>query len=113
MSDAKAAARPHHSDAMQLGVLPDMFHRTLPHLVALIEQLDFLEFLDGVSTCSSSVLKADREVGGRALKVIAPCHGGFGVGRIGKMRGVVDPGALLLDQNLTIELGGHSIEFGD
>ena len=84
-----------------------------PHLVALVEQLDLLELLEGLGEGLLGVVELSLQFVGRVLEVLAPLDGGLGVGRIGKMGGIVDPGAVLFDLDLPFKIGGHALEFGD
>ena len=51
-------------------------------------------------------------VGGTS-KIIAPRHGGLGIGRIGKMTGILNSGAILLDLDFAIEIRADAFEFRD
>ena len=51
-------------------------------------------------------------VGGGAQVVTALARR-FGEGRVGKMRRVLDPGAVLLGLDLAVEIGGHVLELAD
>ena len=57
----------------------------LPHLVALIEQLDLLELLEGLGQRLLGVVELDLQLVGRVLEVLAPLDRGLGIGRIGEM----------------------------
>ena len=57
--------------------------------------------------------KLGSELIGRTLQVIPSQDRGFGISRIGEMCGIVDSGALLLDQDFPIEIGGHAIEIAN
>src|SRR5579864_6390788 len=50
---------------------------------------------------------------GRTLEVLAPGDRSLGIGRIGEVAGIVDAGAILLDLDLALEIGGHALELGD
>ena len=85
----------------------------LARLVALVEQLDLLELLERLAELRLGVVKLGLELVGRALEVFAPRHRGLGIGRIGEMRRIVDPGAVLLGLDLALEVDRHAVELGD
>src|SRR6185295_3910610 len=49
----------------------------------------------------------------RALQVVAPRDRGLRVGRVGKVRRIMDAGAVLLDRDLAVEVGRHAVEIRD
>ncbi len=57
--------------------------------------------------------KLGPELVGRTLQIIPSQDRGFGISRIGEMCGIVESGALLLDQDFSIEIGDRAIEIGD
>ncbi len=63
-----------------------VFFRPLARLVALVEQLDLLQFLEGLGQMALGVFELDLQLVGRPLQVLAPLDRGLGVGRIGEMR---------------------------
>src|ERR1700694_504783 len=101
------------ADGGELGLLAGLFLRPLAHLVALVEKLHLLHFLEGLAERSLGVLELDLELVGRALEVLAPLHRRLGIGRIGEMAGVVNPGAVLLGLDLALEIAADALEFGD
>src|SRR5262249_18349531 len=62
---------------------------------------------------SLGVLELDLEVVDRPQQVLAPKHRRLGIGRIGEMRGIVDPGAVLLALDVAFELAADALELGD
>src|SRR5262249_52104250 len=58
-------------------------------LVAFVEQLAFFLFLEGFSQGCLRIAQREFETGDRALEFFPPLHGGLGISRIRKMRGIV------------------------
>ena len=85
----------------------------LAHLVALVEQLDLLQLLEGLGQRLLGVVELGLQLVGRMLEVLAPLDRGLGIGRIGEMGRIVDAGAVLLDLDLALEIVGHALELGD
>jgi len=61
------------SDRVELGLLAGIFLGPLAQLVALVEQLDLLHFLEGLAEGGLGVLELDFELIGRALEVLPRC----------------------------------------
>src|SRR5262249_5332633 len=95
--DAEAGTR--QANAVEVGLFAGALLGPLTGLVALVEQLDLLELLIGFGQQALGVLKLDAQLVGRARQVFAALDRGLGIGRIGEMRGIVDPGTLLLGQD--------------
>src|SRR5262245_39210406 len=110
---AEAAAGAHQADAVELGLFARVLHRTLAHLVALIEQLYLLQLFERLAQRRLGVVELPLELIGGALEVLAPLDGGLGIGRIGEVRGIMDAGAILLGLDLAIEVDDHAFTFGD
>src|SRR5215469_3482947 len=98
------AARAQHADRVEIVLLARVLVGALARLIALVEQLDLLELLEGLAERGARVLELTARLVGRALEVLAPLHRGLGVGRIGEMRRIVDAGALLLGLDLALEI---------
>ena len=49
----------------------------------------------------------------RAAEIFPALGRGLGIGRIGKMRGIVDASAILLGLDLALEVDAHAVELGD
>src|SRR5581483_6178228 len=111
ISGAGAVAQ--NADGVELGLLAGLFLLALALLVAFVEQLDLLHLLEGLGQRQLGVFELDLQVVGRALQVFTPLHGRLGIGRIGKVAGVVDAGAVLLGLDLALEIAGHALEFGN
>src|SRR5206468_1761344 len=90
------AAGAGRADAVELGLLAGVVGGALAQLVALVEQLDLLELLEGVGERVLGLVELAAQFAGRALEVLAPPDRGLGVGRIGEMGRIVDAGAVLL-----------------
>ena len=63
------AARAQHPDAVELGLLARILVGALARLVALVEQLDLLELLEGLAEERLGVVELALELVGRALEV--------------------------------------------
>src|SRR5580704_7265901 len=112
-SDADPVASPQGADAIELGLLAGVLDGTLTHLVAFVEQLDLLELLESLRQRGARILELTFELVGRSLEVVAPRDRGLGIGRVGKVRRIVDSGTLLLGEDFTVQVPGHAIELGD
>src|SRR5262249_52710411 len=108
--ELRAGAVAHQADGVELGLLAGVLLGALAHLVALVEQLDLLHFLERLAERGLGILELRLELLGRALEVLAPLHRRLGIGRIGEMSGIVDAGALLLGADLAIEIGPDALE---
>src|ERR1700733_1289627 len=109
----RGAAGAQERDAVELGLFGVVFRLALAHLVAFVEQLDLFEVVESLAQRAFRVLKLQAQFVGRTLEVFAARDRRLGIGRIGKMPGIVDAGAILLDANLALEIGCHALEFGD
>ena len=85
----------------------------LARLVALVEQFDLLQFLEGFRELRLGVFELGAQIVDRALEILAPLVRRLGIGRIGEMGGIVDTGALLLGLDFALEVGAHALELGD
>src|SRR2546423_506593 len=112
-SGAKAAAGAHQADVVELGLFARVLDRALAHLVALVEQLHLLQFFERLAERRLGLVELPFELISRTFEILAPLNRGFGIGRIGEMRRIMNTGAILLDLNLAIEVRGHAFEFGD
>src|SRR5215218_5950783 len=112
-SGAEAAARPHQSDAIELGLFACALDGALAHLVALVEQLHLLQLFERLAERRLGFVELPFELIGRAPEILAPLDGGLGIGRIGKMRRIMNTGTILFGLDLAIEVDGHAFEFGD
>src|SRR6185437_7751533 len=86
----------HQADTVEIGLLASAFLGALARLVALVEKLDLLEFLERLAQQALGVFKLNPQFVGRAGQVFPPLDRSLGVGRIGEVRGIVDSGTLLL-----------------
>ena len=77
------------------------------------EQLDLPHLLEGFAERRLGVFELGFEVVGRALEVVAPLYRRLGVGRIGEMTGIVNPGAILLDLDVALEIAADALELAD
>ncbi len=84
-------ARSHQADAVHFGLLARIFFGAFAGLVALVEQFDLLQFLEGFAEASLGVLELNPQFVGRALQVLAALDRRLGIGRIGEMRGILMP----------------------
>ena len=85
----------------------------LASLIALVEEFDLLEVLEGLTKRRLGILKLAAQFVGRAFEVFAAVDRCLGVGRIGKMPGIMDAGAVLLDPDLTFQIARHAVELSD
>src|SRR5262252_5918820 len=83
------------ADGVEIGLLARCYFLALAHLVALVEQLDLLHLLEGLAKRRLGVLELDAQLVGGTLEIVAPVHRRLGIGRIGEMSRVVNPGATL------------------
>src|SRR5215475_13081536 len=97
---------------IELGLFARIVGGALAHLVAFVEQLDLLQFLERFAERRLGVVELSLELADRALEILAPLDRGLGISRIGKMRRIVDAGAILLDLDLAVEVDGHALELG-
>src|SRR5262249_22388356 len=108
-----AGAVAHYADGVELSLLAGAFLGPLAHLVALVEQFDLLHFLERLSERGLGLVELDLQLVGGTLEVLAPLHRGLGVGRIGEMAGIVNPGSVLLGLDLALQIAGDALELGD
>src|SRR3954453_1273455 len=101
-SGLRAASSAHQTDRVQLGLLAGSLFLAHAHLVALVEQLDLLHFLESLAEGSLGVIELHAQLIGGALEVLAPRDRRLGIGRVGKVARVMDTGALLLDLDLAV-----------
>src|ERR1041385_5784494 len=73
--------RAHSADAVELGLLARVLGDALARLIALIEQLDLLELLEGFGERHAGVFELALQFVGRALEIVAPPDRRLGVGR--------------------------------
>src|ERR1700686_5355278 len=107
------SAHAHQRDIVEFGLFGGVLGLALADLVAFVEQLDLLEFLESFRQRQLGVLELGAQFVGGALEILAAPDRGLGVGRIGKVARIVDAGAILLDLDLTLQIGGHALELGD
>src|SRR5665213_2722920 len=100
-------------DTVEFGLLAGGDVRLLPCLVALIQHLDLLQFLERLAERGLRLVELSLELAGRAAKILTPVDRRLGIGRIGEVTGVVNAGAVLLDLDLAVELGRDAVEFSD
>ena len=108
-SDAGA----HQADTVEIGLLAGALLGAFARLIALVQQLDFLEFLESLGQHALGVFKLNAQFVGGPGQVFPALDRGLGIGRIGEMRGIVDPGALLLGVNFALQIDRHTLEVGD
>jgi len=94
-------------------LLAGAFFGALARLVALVQQLDFLELLESLGQQALGIFKLNAQFVGGAGQILAPLDRGLGIGRIGEVLGVVDPGALLLGMDFALQVDRHALEVGD
>jgi len=82
-------------------------------MIALGDRFVLLEFLDRFGALFLGDAELLAQLMDRRIEVVAPLHRGLGEGRIGEMRRVVDAAALLLGDDLVVELLRHALELGD
>ena len=70
-------------------------------------------FVKGFAQEALCFLELDSQLVGRTGEVFPALDRGLGIGRIGEMRGIVDPGALLLGVNFALQIDRHALEVGD
>ncbi len=66
-------------------MLPGAFFGALARLVALVQQLDFLELLESLGQQALGIFKLNAQFVGGAGQIFAPLDRGLGIGRIGEM----------------------------
>ena len=59
------------------------------------------------------IFQLDPQFVGRTRQVLATLDRRLGIGRIGEVRWIVDPGALLLDFDLTLQIDRHALKVSD
>src|SRR5262245_43667108 len=109
----RPGAGPHHAGGAELGRLADIVLGPVAQLVALVEQLDLAHLLERLAERGLGVLELELEVVDRAQEVLAPEHRRLGIGRIGEMRRIVNPGSVLLALDVAVELAADALELGD
>src|SRR5271166_1637812 len=115
-SNAKFAEGPPPRPAVssrshQLGLRA--FIGSFAHLVALVEHLDLLHFLESFRESALGVFELALEIDRGALEVLAPLHRGLGVGWVREVRRIVNTGPVLLRFDLAIEVAGDALELAD
>jgi hypothetical protein len=106
-------ARAHQSDRVEIGLFAGVLFGALTRLVALVQKLDLLEFLERLRKQASGVFELNPQFIGRASQVFPALDRGLGIGRISEMRGIVDPGPLLFGLDFALEVDRHALEIGD
>src|ERR1700741_3327395 len=102
--DGAAKPRAHQADRVEIGLFPGALLGALARLIALVEQLDLLELLESLAQEALGIFKLDAQLIGGPRQVFPALDRGLGVGRIGEVRGIVDPGALLLALDFALEV---------
>jgi hypothetical protein len=82
-------------------------------VIALGDRFVFLQFLDRLGALFLGDAELLAQLMDRRIEVVAPLHRSFCEGRIGEMLSVVDAAALLLGDDLVVELLRHALELGD
>jgi hypothetical protein len=103
----------HQADRIHVGLLPGALLGALARLVALVEQFDLLELLERFAQQALGVLELDSQFVGGTGQVLPALDRGLGVGRVGEMGGIVDPGPFLLGLDFALEIDRHALEVGD
>src|ERR1700754_728496 len=103
----------HKSDAVEIGLLAGAFLGALAGLVALVEQLDLLELLEGLRQQALGVFELNPQFVGRAGQIFPTLNRRLGIGRVCEVRRIVDPGALLFGLDFAFEVDRHALEIGD
>src|SRR5665647_814710 len=75
------------ADTVEIGLFPGVFFRALARLIALVQQLDFLELLEGFTQQALGVFKLNTQFVGGAGQIFPPLDRRLGIGRIGEVRG--------------------------
>src|SRR5215813_6614782 len=101
------------ADGIEGSLLARSFLLALTHLVALIEQLDLLHLLEGLAQRPFGVLKLDAQLIGGTLEIVAPVYRSLGIGWVGEMARVMNPGPVLLHLDLALKIDRHTVEFGN
>src|SRR5918998_3066788 len=83
--------------------------RALP----ILEALRLLQVLEGLAEFGLRIVELGMEVLGRLAEIVAPLPSRTGIGRVGEMVRVSDPGFLLFHSDLAIEISRHAVELGD
>ena len=76
-----ADAGAHQADRVDVGLLAGVLFGALARLVALVEQFDLLQFLEGFAEQRLGVFELDAQFVGRAGQVLPPLDRGLGIGR--------------------------------
>ena len=84
-----------------------------PFGIPLFQELDLLELLGRLIEVPAGGRELGREVRGRSRQIVAPLERRLGEGWIGVMVDVGDPGTLLLDGDLPVEVHSHVVEVAD
>ena len=103
----------HQPDRIHVGLLPRILLGALARLVTLVEQFDLLEFLEGFAKQRLGVFQLDAKFIGGTGQVLPPLDRRLGVGRVGEVGGIVDPGPLLFGLDFPLEIDLHALKIGD
>jgi hypothetical protein len=103
----------HQTDGIEFRLLARGLFGAFAHLVALVEHLDLLELLKSIGERILGVVELNLELIGRTGEILTPLHGGLGIGRIGKVPRIIDPGAILLNLDFPVQITGHPLKLGN
>ena len=103
----------HQTDTVEIGLFPGVLFSPLARLIALVQQFDLLQFVEGFAQQAFCVFQLNTQFVGGTGQILPPLDRSLGIGRIGEMRGIVDPGALLLGLDFALQIDRHALEVGD
>jgi len=111
--ELEGVAGPHQADGVELGLFVGGLFGALAHLVALIEQFDFLQLFKRFRKRILGLVELALEFVGRPLEVFTAGDRRLRIGRIGLVSGIVNVRSVLLDHDLPVGIIGHALELGD
>src|SRR6187455_844019 len=109
----RGVADAHDADRVELALLDRVLGGALARLIALVEQLDLLQFLEGFAKLRLGFVELRLQVVDRAAKIFSALGRSLRIGWISKMGGIVDSGTILLGLDLAFEVDAHAVELGD
>jgi hypothetical protein len=98
------------ADAVHFLLLARSFLGALALLVARVEDLDLLQFLESLGEMPLRLVELAAQFLGGAAEIVAPLAGSPRIGGIGEVPDIVDADTILLELNLAIEVGRHTVE---
>src|SRR5579862_9109800 len=91
-----ADAGAHQADRVEIGLFARALFGAFAGLIALVEQLDLLQFVESLREKTAGFIELNAQLLGRTGEIFPALDRSLGVGRIREMRGIVDTGAFLL-----------------